>query len=157
MNNMNKSPEHEPAATTRDKAADDCVQQVLNYLDVSTENLPTSIQQSLVESRLQAIRRAMPETSGFSIRHNRWLVPAVATTILCALWLPTLIQKQPFQNPPPASLTETHPPPADELVDIANTTIMEIPDEEQLDLLENLAFYRWLDQHMDTLDTTQSS
>lgn len=121
---------------------------VLDYLEQSSEQLPTAIQQRLAAQRLKALAAANARPRSWRREALWWMTPAL-TAALVLLVLPRVHNEQSLAEESIPTAFSEQIPPTDELAGLE--------ENDRLDVLENLDFYLWLDKRLDPESTQKTS
>jgi len=121
---------------------------VLDYLEQSSEQLPTAIQQRLAAQRLKTLAAANARPRSWRKEALWWMTPAL-TAALVLLVLPRIHNEQNLAEESIPTAFSEQIPPTDELAGLE--------ENDRLDVLENLDFYLWLDKRLDPESTQKTS
>jgi hypothetical protein len=119
---------------------------VKTHLDTDCESLPESLRERLYASRQQALRK-LDEAPPPRLIRAWWLAPVLAASILFALILPW------WHSPGQPGEDLSALPGAME----TTPELAELPASAQLDVLENMEFYLWLEQQPKAMTNLEKS
>lgn len=135
MNTADKKTSNDPASTTA------VIETVCRYLDHSQKHISTEVSQQLAQTRQRALHDVPGVNASRWAAPAYWLIPALAAGWLLWLAAPGWLDSASTSQPALANVPE----------------LAGLPENQQLDILENMDFYLWLEQQGQLKNSQENS